>query len=475
MKNGATEGTQLKHKRNVVRKKGLNKIDTFVLAFGAMIGWGWVVLSGEWILRAGTLGAAIAFVFGGIMVLFVSQLYAELTTAIPGEGGAFLFSERAFNIRVAFVCVWMLLLSYIAVIAFEAVALPTVVSYLFPQYVRGYLYTVAGFDVYATWLILGILASLFLMFINILGIKTATFMQTVLTVVVLLVGAMFFTGAFINGDLGNAQPLFADGLSGIIGVMVMTPFMYVGFDVIPQTASEMNIPKKKIGQILILAVAIAVLWYVLIIAGVGVTMNHGQMQHSSIITADAMANAYGGSRIASNVLIIGGIAGILSCWNAFYIGGSRVLCSLAAKGLLPAILAKKHPKYGTPYVGVLLIGGLTTCAPFLGRNMLVWLSNSGGFGTVITYFIISLSFLVLRKKEPTLDRPYKVRYPYLIGFGALLCCLCLIVLYTPGMPSSLRWPYEWGIIIAWAIVGAVLYGFAAQKRNRAKRRVSFEQ
>ena len=49
----------------------LNKKDVFVLAFGAMIGWGWVVLSGEWILKAGTVGAMIAFALGGLMVLFV--------------------------------------------------------------------------------------------------------------------------------------------------------------------------------------------------------------------------------------------------------------------------------------------------------------------------------------------------------------------------------------------------------------------
>ena len=55
----------------------LNKKDVFVLAFGAMIGWGWVVLSGEWILKAGTVGAMIAFALGGLMVLFVGLTYAE--------------------------------------------------------------------------------------------------------------------------------------------------------------------------------------------------------------------------------------------------------------------------------------------------------------------------------------------------------------------------------------------------------------
>ena len=82
--------------------KVLSKSDVFVLAFGAMIGWGWVVLSGEWIQTAGTLGAILAFVLGGIMVLFVGQAYAELTSAMPKCGGekCILYLYLGYNTRI---------------------------------------------------------------------------------------------------------------------------------------------------------------------------------------------------------------------------------------------------------------------------------------------------------------------------------------------------------------------------------------
>ena len=91
----------------------LNKKDVFVLAFGAMIGWGWVVLSGEWILKAGTVGAMIAFALGGLMVLFVGLTYAELTAAMPKCGGEHVFSYRALGRNASFICTWAIVLGYI--------------------------------------------------------------------------------------------------------------------------------------------------------------------------------------------------------------------------------------------------------------------------------------------------------------------------------------------------------------------------
>lgn len=75
--------------------KGFIEKDIMALAFGAMIGWGWVVLTGPWIQKAGSMGAILAFIIGGIVVLFVGLTYAELTSAMPKCGGDLVFSYRA--------------------------------------------------------------------------------------------------------------------------------------------------------------------------------------------------------------------------------------------------------------------------------------------------------------------------------------------------------------------------------------------
>lgn len=438
----------------------LNKKDVFVLAFGAMIGWGWVVLSGEWILKAGTVGAMIAFALGGLMVLFVGLTYAELTAAMPKCGGEHVFSYRALGRNASFICTWAIVLGYISVVAFEAVAFPTVMQYLFPGYMKVHLYSVAGFDIYLTWLLVGVISSILIAAVNYFGVKPAARFQGILTIVIAIIGLSLITGSLFNGEVSNVQPLFKDGVNGIIAVAVMTPFMYVGFDVIPQAAEEMNIPFKKIGQILILSVVMAVVWYVAIIGGVSLAMSSTQIEASELVTADAMANVFFNSPIASKVLIIGGIAGILTSWNSFYVGGSRAIYSMAESGMLPSFLARLHPKYKTPCNAVILVGVISSLAPFLGRKMLVWLSDAGGLTIVVAYLIVSISFLVLRKKEPEMSRPYKVKHGKLVGTIAVIMCVVLAIMYLPGSPAALVWPYEWGILIAWTVLGSVFFVWA---------------
>ncbi len=115
--------------------------DVLFLAMGAMLGWGWVVLSGEWISKAGFLGSITAFMIGGLLVIFIGLTYAELAAAIPETGGGFIFVLRSFGEKTAYIAGWSVLFGYISVIAFEAVALPTVINYLIPVEHVGYLWT----------------------------------------------------------------------------------------------------------------------------------------------------------------------------------------------------------------------------------------------------------------------------------------------------------------------------------------------
>ena len=84
--------------------------DILVIAFGAMIGWGWVVSSGTWIDAGGVVGAALAFAIGGVMIFFVGLTYAELTAAMPQCGGEHLFSYEAMGPTGSFICTWAIIL-----------------------------------------------------------------------------------------------------------------------------------------------------------------------------------------------------------------------------------------------------------------------------------------------------------------------------------------------------------------------------
>ena len=437
----------------------IRRREVVALAFGAMVGWSWVALTGTWIGTAGSVGAMLAFAVGGIAVVLVGLTYAELASAMPQAGGEHVYSKRALGSTASFICTWAILLGYVSVVAFEAVALPTVADYLMPGFGRGHLWTMAGWDVQLTWVLLGIAAAVVMTAINIIGIKTAAKLQLLVTILVLAVGIMLLGGAAFAGSTDHLPPLFDDGAKGLLSVLVMVPFMFVGFDVIPQSAEELDIPFPEIGRMLMLSIFMAVAWYVLIIAAVSMGLSEPQRAASSLPTADATAALFNGSW-AAKLLVIAGIGGILTSWNAFLIGGSRALYALARAGQLPRSLGALHPRFNTPHNAVLLIGALSVFAPLFGRPALVWLVDAGGLGIVTAYAFVAWSFLVLRKREPEMPRPYAVNHWRLVGGAALLLSLGIATLYFPGSPAALVWPYEWLIVIGWTLLGAALLRFA---------------
>lgn len=426
------------------------------LAFGAMIGWGWVALSGNWIVQAGSMGAMLAFLLGGCALVLVGLTYAELASAMPQAGGEHVYSHRALGATASFICTWAILFGYVSVVAFEAVALPTVLDYIVPGFSKGYLWTVAGWDVNATWVLAGVIAAIIMMAVNIVGISTAAKLQLTVVVIVLFSGIGMIAGAAIEGEPGNLQPLFDNGARGMLGVLIMVPFMFVGFDVIPQSAEEVDVPFRDIGKLLMVSVVLGIFWYVLVIWAVAMGLSDEQRSASSLPTADAATALFGGSW-AGKALVIGGIAGILTSWNAFLIGGSRALYALAKAGQLPSTFAVLHPRFNTPHRAILLIGALSIVAPLFGRPALVWLVDAGGLGITIAYAMVAWSFLALRAREPDMERPYVVPFGRVVGWAALVLSISLAGLYFPWSPAALVWPTEWAIVFAWTGLGAVFF------------------
>lgn len=437
----------------------LGRKDVLALAFGAMIGWGWVVLAGGWVITAGAAGAMIAFAIGGLVVVLIGLTYAELASAMPLTGGEHVYSHRALGRGASFFCTWAIVLGYVSVVAFEAVALPTVIEHLFPNYKLGLLWNVAGWDVYLTWALVGSIGAISMTWLNIRGIQTTALLQKTVTLLILLAGIMLVTGALANGDSSNMQPLFVDGTKGLLLVLIMTPFMFVGFDVIPQAAEEIKLPRQQIGRILIISVVMAVVWYILMILSVSMALSPEENAASTLSTADAMTAAYNSSWVGK-ILVLAGIGGIVTSWNAFLVGGSRAIFAMARAGMLPSFLARMHPRYNTPVNAILLIGALSVVAPFFGRKSLVWLVDAGGLGIVAAYATVALSFIVLRKREPEMERPFKVPMGMPVGYAALILSLGIILLYMPGSPAALVWPYEWAIVGAWGLLGLLLYLWA---------------
>jgi amino acid transporter len=449
--------------KNVERqtlKRAMNFRDVLALGFGSIIGWGWIMLVGDWISLAGVGGAIVAFLAGTVLCIFVGLTYAELTPALPLAGGELAFSYRGLGYIPSWITGWMLTFAYVGVAAFEGPALASAIDYLFQIPRFGYLWTVAGFDVYLSWALVGVIGAVVLTVLNYVGIRSAAIFQTFATGGLAIGGIAFFFGSVMNGNVSNISSIFTT-TKGLVAVVLMVPLMFVGFDVIPQSAEEMNIPLSEIAKTLILSICLAAAWYILVIINVAVTAPPSVRDSASIAAADSFAYAMG-NPVFGKLLILVGLCGILTSWNAFIVGATRVLFAMSRAKMLPAAFGKVHPTYGTPTSAILVVGLITSLSPLFGRPVLVWIVDASGFGTVIAYFMVAVSFLALRRKEPDLARPYKVKNGPLVGCLAVAVSAFFLYLYLPIGPGALL-PVEWAMVLAWVALGVVFF-IAAQIR-----------
>jgi len=430
--------------------------DALALAFGCMIGWGWVVLVGEWVGVSGTFGAVGGFLAAGAVLCVVGVLYAELASTMPEAGGAQVYSERAFGKGMAFICSWALILAYLSITIFEAVALPQVAEYIVGPLNYVALWEIAGKQVYLGFAGVGVAGALLMAWLNIRGIKSAAVFQTSVTGIILISGLLLMGGSGLQGSANNFQPAFINGIGpSIIAVMVMAPFLMGGFDVIPQAAAEIDLPAKKIGKLIIFAVLLGAAWYCLIILSVSFLFTQSELKDSSLPAIDAARKAWG--PWGAQVLVLGGIAGILTSWNGFLVGGSRAVYALAKSGMLPSWLAKIHPKYHTPVNAIIALTAFGCIAPFFGRQLLVWIANAGSMGFVVAYTMVALSFVQLRRKEPNLHRPFKAPAGITLGLIGIVSTLGMFILYFPPSYGALAWPHEWFIVGTWSFFGLVFF------------------
>ncbi len=433
----------------------LGRWDVLAVAFGAMIGFGWVVLTGGFLDDAGTGGAVLAFVIGTVVMALVGLTYAELVSAMPRAGGEHNYVLRGLGSRAAFVTSWSLVLGYISVVAFEAVALPQTLLYLAPDMLVGQLWTVAGYDVYASWAAVGIAGAVLITAVNYVGIRPAAVFQSIAVLFLLGIGVLLVLGSVVGGEAENLRPLFSGGAAGVIGVLVAVPFLFVGFDVVPQSAEEIKLPFAMIGRLVVVSVVAAGAWYMLVMLTVGSSLPRQALAESELSVADGMT-ALWGSQVFGNLLVLGGLAGILTSWNGFMLGASRLIYAMATSGMLPRWFGRVHPRYRTPTSAILFVGGLSVLSPLFGRQMLVWVVDAGGLSIVVAFFMVAATFLALRRREPDMERPFTVSNGLVVGGLAAVSSLGLAVLFLPGMPAALIWPSEWLILGAWWLVGIAL-------------------
>ena len=436
-------------------KKELTLFNFFTIGFGAIIGTGWVLLVGDWmVLGGGPVPAMIAFAIGAILLVPIGMVFGELTAAIPISGGIIEYVERTFGRKLGFITGWMLLLGNAPLCPWEAIAISKLLTTRFAEF------------------------AVLVIFLNLKGAGAAAKLSSFLTKALLAGMILAMVISFMTGSPSNAMPVFsqvtdaAGGnattatslLGGVIAVLVMTPFFYAGFDTIPQQAEEAsdNIDWKKFGLIPAIALLAAGVFYLICIYSFGTIIDWHEFVRSSVPALAVLERVNLFFYIA--MLIIATL-GPLGPMNSFFGASTRLMLALGRKGMLPESFAEIDPNSGVPKQAVIVMGALTLIGPFLGNNMLIPLTSVASLGFVFACTMAGLACWKLRKTEPDLPRPYTVNGG-MFGIGAAILAGALIIalMVVPMSPAALK-PIEWAITIAWIAIGFVILGITGKKQS----------
>src|SRR6201998_2851522 len=183
--------------------------DYFAMAFGTMIGTGWLVLMDDWLGRGGPLGAVLGYVLGGIILLPVGYVYGQWVLRLPDAAGEAAYTAEVFPHIVSYFTGWIMLLAYFIVCPWEAVALGKIAAYIFPQLDSMELYRVAGQPVFLPRLLLGLALTVFLAWLNYRGIRGSARLQNWTTTAVLGVFVFLVMASGYGGKPANLKPFFS--------------------------------------------------------------------------------------------------------------------------------------------------------------------------------------------------------------------------------------------------------------------------
>jgi amino acid transporter len=456
--------------------KGIGKAGMFSLAFGAMIGVGWVTAMGSWLSNAGPLGAVIAFALGGLLMLAIGLCYAEVTAALPLSGGEVAYAYKAYGTSKSFLVGWFLVFGYLSVSAFEAVSISKVISYLIPSLDYWQLYSVNGSPIYFSHIALSAFFVLLISAINYTGVKNSARFQVGLTVIFIGLTFIFVIAGMVMGKFSNLDPLFSTNdtgsvWAGIAMVLVTVPFWFVGFDTIPQAAEEANdsVSPKTIGLLIPISIVSAVGFYMLLIMSTSIAAPWGEIIGDKLPTARAFEIATE-SPFLVKLILITAIVGLLTSWNGFFLACSRVLFAMGRGKIMAPVLGQSHPKYQTPYKAVLFSGIATFVASLMGPGAMMAFVNVGSLCIVIAFFGVSASFLTLRKKFPDLHRPFRAPGGKVLGYVGVVGSLSILsIMVWPSSPVALVWPFEWAIFLTFSVLGLAFWLLSAKSRNNVKK------
>ena len=379
----------------------------------------------------------------------VSLAMAELASALPDEGGYVTWTARAFGPFWGFqVGWWSWLDSFVDVAVYPA---------LFVEYAR---FWVPAMTPGERWL----LAAAFIVVLtalNVIGVRPVGRAAVVLAAASLLPVAGLVVAGLASIHVAPWTPFLAEGrtLGTGLGVgLAIVMWNYSGWDTPSTCLGETSAPERAFRAAVFVALPVIALAYVL---PVGAALATGRVDADVWRTGGLpdVARAVGGAGLAW-AIAVGAVLSTAGLFLSLTLTNSRLPYVLGRSGALPAAFAAVHPRFGTPWVSVLVsAAGYAACAAFSFRELIVlnvWLYS-------LSLLVELAAFVRLRAIEPHLYRPWRVPggMPGAVTVAALPSCFALGAMATAGWTNTIA-----GVVAA--LTGPVVYGLTSSGRERIR-------
>lgn len=455
-------------------KRTLGRFNLVSLGIGAIIGAGIFVLTGQAAAEYAGPAVVLSFIVAGIACAFAGLCYAEFASMIPIAGSAYTYAYSTLGEFIAWIIGWDLILEYLFGASTVAVGWSGyVVSFLNDisiQIPHSLSSAPLAYDTIThTWSTTGAMMNFPAVFIVgvmttllVVGIKESANFNNIIVVLKVVVILLFvgFGAAYVNAE--NWTPFIPEntgefghfGMTGVLRGSAVIFFAYIGFDAVSTAAQEAKNPQKDMPWGILLSLLICTIIYILVgLVMTGIVPYYDLNSPAPVAVA---VNAAGeGLEWLRYPIKIGAIAGLSSVILVLLMGQPRIFFSMSKDGLLPAAFSKTHSKFKTPYITTILTG--VVAGIVAGLFPINLLGELVSIGTLFAFVIVCGGILVLRYKEPNIERPFKTPLFPLVPILGILSSLG-VMLMLPGD--------TWIRLLVWMALGVVIYFGYSRKHSK---------
>lgn len=429
---------------------GLSRTITFFeavsLGLGALIGAGIFVLVGPAMVVAGPW-TVVVYVLAGLSALLSALAYSELSTTYLDASGEYALAKRVSSQRFAFWIGWMMMTGSTVACAIYALGLGAFLSTLVPLPI---------------W-ILALGAVALVAWVNIVGAHKTAVLELYITVFLgvslLILGSGFFVGS--NGvlpELPWSQGLWYDLFRGV-GIIYVSFF---GFQVIAASSKEIKNPTQVLPRAMLASTIIALIIYVVVVGGVLSVTGGVVGRDPAILLAMVGQKVYGS--VGEWMIYILAILATITSLNATVLAVSRRIFTLAEDRFIPELLARVHPKFGTPHLALLFLAVMVSAVVMGGS--IEWAANLSAFCYLVSLVCMHVVLLLSHKRHKDVERPFRVWFHPLVPMVGIVVNVLVLLSLAPSTIGTGIW---------WGGIGLVLYELLRRRARGMERLRLFQE